>query len=51
MYDEVSGLLRRAIAIVNGEEKSRVNSLTVTKLEEAILWREFGSQISSPTTK
>ena len=49
MEDAILGLLReaRAIALENSA-KSRELSLVVTKIDEAILWRQFDLQIKSP---
>lgn len=49
MGDEILGYLREArAAALSDPMKSRELSLVVTKIDEAILWRQFDLQFKTP---
>lgn len=49
MGDEILGFLREARAsALTDPAKSRELSLVITKIDEAILWRQFDLQMKTP---
>ena len=52
MNDDVLGHLREARAILNDETKagkgSRETSLVITKIDEALMWRERDLSLKTP---
>jgi len=51
MNDEVLGHLREARAILNDElPKSRESAIVITKIEEAILWRQENLRLRTPAS-
>ena len=52
MNDEVLWHLREARAILNDElPKSRESAIVITKIEEAILWRQENLRLRTPAKK
>jgi len=54
MYDDVLGHLREARAILNDETKkgygSRETALVITKIDEALLWRQENLRLRQPVS-
>lgn len=50
MKDDVLGYLREAKSLLYEQKiQSRENSITITKIDEAILWRKEYLRLASPT--